>query len=82
MIPSHLATLEEIVDRLVRVLAPERVYLFGSRARGDAKPDSDSDDADDFVNRHFSHLSFCVFFFAFHMAVLTAQIAASGNRHT
>lgn len=43
MIPSHPAALEEIVDRLVRALAPERVYLFGSRARGDAKADSDFD---------------------------------------
>lgn len=33
--------LEEMVRRLVRELQPERIYLFGSRARGDARPDSD-----------------------------------------
>jgi len=35
--------LAEIVRRLVEVLDPERIYLFGSRARGDAGPDSDYD---------------------------------------
>ncbi len=35
--------LREIVDRLVPALHPERIYLFGSRARGDAGPDSDYD---------------------------------------
>lgn len=35
--------LAEIVRRLVDAYAPERVYLFGSRARGDAGPDSDYD---------------------------------------
>ena len=35
--------LDEIVRRLVDTLAPERVYLFGSRARGDAREDSDYD---------------------------------------
>jgi predicted nucleotidyltransferase len=33
----------EIVDRLVATYRPERVYLFGSKARGDAGPDSDYD---------------------------------------
>ena len=33
----------EIVDRLVEALHPERVYLFGSRAREDARGDSDID---------------------------------------
>jgi predicted nucleotidyltransferase len=37
------AVLEEIVARLVPALAPERVYLFGSRARGDSGLDSDFD---------------------------------------
>jgi predicted nucleotidyltransferase len=32
-----------IVERLVAALAPSRIYLFGSRARGDAQPDSDYD---------------------------------------
>jgi predicted nucleotidyltransferase len=35
--------LQEIVERLVDALHPERIYLFGSRARGDARPDSDYD---------------------------------------
>lgn len=39
----HDAVLEEIVRRLVEAYEPERVYLFGSSARGDAGPDSDYD---------------------------------------
>lgn len=35
--------IREVVDRLVRALAPERIYLFGSRARNDATGDSDYD---------------------------------------
>jgi predicted nucleotidyltransferase len=35
--------LQELVGRLVRVYQPERIYLFGSWARGDAGPDSDFD---------------------------------------
>jgi predicted nucleotidyltransferase len=35
--------LVEIVRRLVQVYSPERVYLFGSAARGQAGPDSDYD---------------------------------------
>lgn len=35
--------LAEIVRRLVEAYEPERVYLFGSAARGDAGPDSDYD---------------------------------------
>lgn len=35
--------LVEILDRLVSAYRPERVYLFGSVARGDAGPDSDYD---------------------------------------
>lgn len=35
--------LTEIVRRLVEAYRPERVYLFGSVARGDAGPDSDYD---------------------------------------
>jgi uncharacterized protein len=36
----HLA---EVVRRLVEVLKPERIYLFGSQARGEATEDSDYD---------------------------------------
>jgi excisionase family DNA binding protein len=35
--------LTEIVRRLVAAYDPERVYLFGSAARGDANPNSDFD---------------------------------------
>ena len=35
--------LTEVVRRLVEAYQPERVYLFGSVARGDAGPDSDYD---------------------------------------
>ncbi|MBM4060600.1 MAG: nucleotidyltransferase domain-containing protein [Planctomycetes bacterium] len=35
--------LGEIVRRLVEAYRPERVYLFGSQARGEAGPDSDYD---------------------------------------
>lgn len=37
------ARLTEVVSRLVEAYRPERVYLFGSRARGDAAPGSDYD---------------------------------------
>lgn len=35
--------LPEVVRRLVEVYHPERIYLFGSTARGEAGPDSDYD---------------------------------------
>jgi predicted nucleotidyltransferase len=35
--------LAEIVRRLVEAYEPERIYLFGSEARGEAGPDSDFD---------------------------------------
>jgi predicted nucleotidyltransferase len=37
------ALLAEIVRRLVEAYRPERIYLFGSHARGEAGPDSDYD---------------------------------------
>ena len=37
------AVLAEVVRRLVEAYGPERIYLFGSKARGDAGPDSDYD---------------------------------------
>jgi len=37
------AKLDEIVDRLKLAYQPERIYLFGSRARGDGGSDSDFD---------------------------------------
>jgi predicted nucleotidyltransferase len=35
--------LDEVVRRLVATYRPERIYLFGSAARGDAGEDSDYD---------------------------------------
>jgi len=35
--------LAEVVRRLVQAYEPERIYLFGSVARGEAGPDSDYD---------------------------------------
>lgn len=43
VIADERALLAEIVQRLVSALAPDRIYLFGSHARGDAGPDSDVD---------------------------------------
>ena len=37
------AILNEVVHRLVEAVDPDRIVLFGSRARGDAHPDSDID---------------------------------------
>ena len=35
--------LQQIVQRIVRTVGPERVILFGSHARGDPRPRSDLD---------------------------------------
>jgi uncharacterized protein len=35
--------IQEVVERLVKGLHPERIYLFGSRATGKASKDSDFD---------------------------------------
>jgi predicted nucleotidyltransferase len=35
--------LQEMVRAIVREVDPEQIWLFGSRARGEAKPDSDVD---------------------------------------
>lgn len=40
---GDVAKLAEIVVRLVEAYAPQRIYLFGSKARGDDGPDSDFD---------------------------------------
>jgi predicted nucleotidyltransferase len=37
------AILAELIRRLAAAYAPERIYLFGSHARGEAGPDSDID---------------------------------------
>lgn len=41
--PTHDPVLAEVVRRLVATYRPERLYLFGSRARGEAGRDSDYD---------------------------------------
>jgi predicted nucleotidyltransferase len=41
--PTKDPALAEIVRRLVEAFRPDRVYLFGSRARGDEGQDSDYD---------------------------------------
>jgi predicted nucleotidyltransferase len=40
---SEDAALQGIVERLKVALDPREIWLFGSRARGDARPDSDFD---------------------------------------
>jgi predicted nucleotidyltransferase len=40
---SEKRALSALVDRLVKAFDPEAIYLFGSRARGDATPLSDFD---------------------------------------
>jgi hypothetical protein len=40
---GDVTTLASILMPLVEAYRPERVYLFGSKARGDAGPDSDFD---------------------------------------
>ena len=41
--PPSDRTLAAIVERIVERFHPERIILFGSRARGTARPDSDVD---------------------------------------
>jgi predicted nucleotidyltransferase len=41
--PSEEDALKAVVGRLVDQLDPEAIYLFGSRASGSARPDSDFD---------------------------------------
>jgi predicted nucleotidyltransferase len=43
MIAVTEEVLQEMVRAIVREVDPERIYLFGSYARGDAGPDSDVD---------------------------------------
>lgn len=40
---SRVDEIEAMVQRIVRQFAPHQVILFGSHARGDARPDSDVD---------------------------------------
>jgi predicted nucleotidyltransferase len=40
---EDVRALAQILDRLIAAYEPERIYLFGSKARGDYGPDSDFD---------------------------------------
>ena len=35
--------LEQVIERICKAGSPQRIVLFGSRARGEARPDSDLD---------------------------------------
>ena len=35
--------IEEIIRKIVEAFQPRRIVMFGSRARGDTRPDSDLD---------------------------------------
>jgi hypothetical protein len=41
--PTEMRQLDSLLERIVARLAPEEVWLFGSRAEGRARPDSDYD---------------------------------------
>lgn len=44
MDPLHADhVLAELIRRLAKAYLPERIYLFGSKARGESRPDSDYD---------------------------------------
>jgi predicted nucleotidyltransferase len=43
MVALEPQLLEQVVERIVDQVRPEKVILFGSRARGSARPDSDLD---------------------------------------
>lgn len=45
MIPYVYPTpdIDDLRDRILRFCKPEKIYLFGSRATGEARPDSDVD---------------------------------------
>jgi len=40
---ADVRELARVLERLICGLSPERIYLFGSQARGEAGPDSDFD---------------------------------------
>ncbi len=40
---SRRALVEDVVSRIIRVIRPEKIFLFGSAARGQAGKDSDLD---------------------------------------
>jgi uncharacterized protein len=40
---ERAAVLDDVVQRIAKRFSPDKIILFGSRARGDAGPDSDID---------------------------------------
>jgi uncharacterized protein len=42
-VPSDLLPIAPLIERIVARLEPEEIWLFGSRAEGRARPDSDYD---------------------------------------
>jgi predicted nucleotidyltransferase len=48
MLATLPASIRRLIDEGIRTISPDRVILFGSRARGDARQDSDFDIAFDF----------------------------------
>ncbi|MEA3338472.1 MAG: nucleotidyltransferase domain-containing protein [Chloroflexota bacterium] len=43
MIPVDAELMDEMARRIVEASRPQKIILFGSRARGEARPDSDID---------------------------------------
>ena len=43
MLPGNDDLIRDVVRRIVQAAQPDKIILFGSRARGDARPDSDID---------------------------------------
>ena len=43
LVPDEARLLHRIIERLVQAYHPQQIYLFGSKARNDAGPDSDFD---------------------------------------
>ena len=43
VVGSQASAIDEILRRLIEAYLPEEIRLFGSKARGDAGPDSDFD---------------------------------------
>lgn len=56
MQPMTETTLQELVDTVMSEVNPDALILFGSRARGEARPDSDLDvliiDPEPFTAQH------------------------------